>query len=130
MRDHPADLAAVRRLGLLLLCAALAGCGAAPRSAPVPASATGGGGAAPRQAILYRDTVTVQFSDASLCVAIRPGAARQWSGTLQGCPHLLPYRVELPAGRLAPRRVLVRTEGGGTTVLSLENAAFGLPGGV
>jgi len=117
MSFHPAYLAVV--------ILALAGCAAAPAIAPVP-----GPVAQPRQAILYRDTVTVQFSDGALCVAPRPGRAAQWSGTLAGCAHPLPFSVALPAGRPAPRRVLVQLGDGGTAVLTLQAARYGLAPGV
>ncbi len=106
---------------------ALTGCSTGMVNAPV---ATPPAGAAPQKAILYRDTVTVQFSDGALCVAPRPGAARSWSGRLSGCPHLLAYDVTLPPGPLAPRRVLVRLEGGGVRVIEVETVAFGLSGPV
>jgi|AntAceMinimDraft_5_1070358.scaffolds.fasta_scaffold166885_2 hypothetical protein len=124
MSGHSADLAVVRgfvALGVLLV----AGCGApsAPETAAGASRAT-----EPRTAILYRDTVTVQFSDGALCVAPRPSGARAWSGQLAGCPHLLPYEVTLPPGAQAPRRVLVGLADGGTAVLSLPQTRFGLPG--
>jgi hypothetical protein len=124
MRDDTTDLALVTRAAALSGLLALAACGA-----PKPAAAPATGEAAPRQAILYRDTVTVQFSDGTLCVAPRPAGARGWSGRLAGCPHLLPYEVALPAGAPAPRRVLVQLADGGTAVLSLPQTRFGLPGG-
>jgi len=113
-----------RALALALL---LAGC-AAPGLAPPAAAPIERAGAAPRQAILYRDTVTVQFSDGALCVAPRPSGARAWSGQLAGCAHLAPYQVTLPPGPQVPRRVLVRLSGGGTAVLTLQEAQFGVPG--
>ncbi|WP_108483064.1 hypothetical protein [Oceaniglobus ichthyenteri] len=118
MCDDTFDLAPLmRRLAGLVL---LAGCAAAPMAPPTAPE--------PRQAIMYRNTVTVQFSDGALCVAKRPGTARAWDGTLAGCPHLLPYRVTLPGGGLAPRQVLVRLPGGGVRVIAVGDAAFGLPG--
>lgn len=125
MRNDTTDLAIVRRATALAALLALAAC-AAPQSADTPATPTGA--AEPRQAILYRNTVTVQFSDGTLCVAPRPGGARGWSGQLAGCPHLLPYEVTLPTGPMAPRRVLVQLASGGTAVLTLPQNSFGLPG--
>jgi len=105
---------------------ALAGCGApgVPGGTVVP----GAQSPLPRQAILYRDTVTVQFFDGALCVARRPTGARTWAGQLAGCPHMLSYEVMLPPGPQAPRRVLVQMVGGGVAVLSLPQTRFALPG--
>jgi hypothetical protein len=117
------------RAAALLTLLLVAGCvgGAAP---PQGATARASGGAEPARAILYRDTVTVEFTDGALCVAPRPGRAARWQGVLAGCPHLRPYTVDLPAGPMAPRRVLVRLEGGGLAVLDLGAAQFGLRPGV
>ena len=131
MSDDTVDLAAVRGIACLaVLCMALAGCATPPRPGLAGVTPDVAARGMPQSAILYRDTVTVQFSDASLCVALRPGSAQRWSGTLAGCPHLLPYSVVLPDGTGSARRVLVRTDAGGTAVLTLRDAAFGLPGGV
>ncbi|WP_145953427.1 hypothetical protein [Oceaniglobus indicus] len=126
MSCHSVDLAAVKRALAILACGAvLSGCVSATRpGAPALREAE------PRTAILYRDTVTVGFSDGALCVALRPGRARAWSGVLQGCPHGRDYRVEMPAGGDAPRRVLVRTESGATAVIAIGETAFGLRPGV
>ncbi|NCO21854.1 MAG: hypothetical protein GW905_07600 [Rhodobacterales bacterium] len=117
----------MRHAVCLIALVALVGC-AGPEGAVAPPIPTGG--ATPRQAILYRDTVTVQFSDGTLCVALRPATARIWGGQLAGCPHMATYQVTLPPGPQAARRILVRLDGGGTAVLRLDDAAFGLPGPV
>lgn len=69
----------------LMILAALAGCSTV---APLPQPPE------PSRVILYRDTVTVEMRDGALCTGVRRGAARGWSGTLGGCPHPLPFRVE------------------------------------
>lgn len=122
MSGDSVDLAAVKRLTCAVGLALLAGCGA-PVDAPAPVPRA----AEPGRAILYRDTVTVEFSDGALCVAPRPTGARTWQGQLAGCPHALPFSVTLPQGPLAPRRVLVRLPEGGTSVITLQSARFGLP---
>jgi hypothetical protein len=93
----------MRRVGLFLV---LAACGAPLQESP----------ARVEQVILYRETVTVQMSDGTLCVSDRPGRAPYWTGTLQGCPHALPVRVNALPDR--PRAVLSR--GGGQVVVAGE----------
>lgn len=113
----------MRHLGALALGALLAGCST---GGGAPVAQVSGAKAGPVGAILYRDTVTVHFSDGAMCAAPRPGTARMWAGTLAGCPHLLPYTVTLPAGRMAARRVLVKLPEGGMVVLALPSTRFGL----
>ncbi len=72
----------------VLLCLLLSACGAT-------ATGTGPAGpAAPQRALLYPVGLTLLMSDRSLCVGHRPGRARDWTGQLSGCPHLLDYRVQ------------------------------------
>lgn len=68
------------------------------------------------QVILYRETVTVEMSDGTLCASDRPGRAPGWAGTLQGCPHALPVRVNALPDR--PREVLGR--GGARVIVAGE----------
>lgn len=62
-----------------------------------------------RSVVLYRDTVTAQMSDGSLCVGQRPGGAQVWGGVMTGCPHLVNFQVTQPAN--AARAVLVQGQG-------------------
>ena len=69
------------------LCLAIAACTPArPPDAPART-------AVPQRAILYPVGLTLLMSDKTLCVGHRPGRARDWSGHLAGCPHLLRYEV-------------------------------------
>ncbi len=59
----------------------------------------------PARVILYRDTLTVEMSDASFCTGPRGAGRGDWQGNLAGCPHLWPYAAHPgPAG--GPRRIL------------------------
>lgn len=55
--------------------------------------------------MLYRDTVTVEMSDGTLCAGVREGRAGPWSTVLSGCPNRWPVSVLRPA--IAPRMPLV-----------------------
>lgn len=60
---------------------------------------------APRVVTLYRDTVTVQMSDRTLCTAPRTARSGPWQTSLIGCPHTWPVAVLRPTAR--PRLPLV-----------------------
>ncbi|MGB5560496.1 MAG: hypothetical protein WBN04_21080 [Paracoccaceae bacterium] len=89
-------------LRLLALCLVLGGC-AQPATYAQPAAI-----AEPNRVLLYPAGLNVLMSDGTLCAGHRPGRARDWTGQLSGCPHLLPYevrgsdprtpRLELPRG--------------------------------
>lgn len=123
MFGYSVNLAAVaKRLTLVFLVAACAN----PDATTPPVSRAAQ--AEPHQAILYRNTITVEFTDGALCVAKRPGAAQTWAGQLAGCSYTLPYRALLPGAALAPRQVLVRLTTGQRVVLLVGETQFGLPG--
>jgi hypothetical protein len=87
--------------------------GLLPLLAACSAAAPGAGtrGVEPLRAILYEETLTVEMSDGSLCVGLRGGQGRSFSGRLQGCPHPWPFAATLPPSRTA-RLVLGRGTGG------------------
>ena len=86
-----------------VLCLALAAC----TQAPQPSG--GGANALPQRAFLYPVGVTLLMSDGTLCAGHRPGRARDWTGQLTGCPHLLPYSVT-DADPAIPRLPLQRAD--------------------
>ncbi len=105
----------MRRIAVLVL---MTGCAAAPGVAFRDA--------APEAAILYRDTVTVTFTDGTLCARPRTAGAGGWSGRLAGCPHPWDVAVLSPAG--APREVLTRGAGADAVVVTAPDGtrtAFG-----
>ncbi|RVT85676.1 hypothetical protein DXV76_07955 [Rhodobacteraceae bacterium CCMM004] len=98
----------------VLIVLALAGCVAQPPVPRAPAAA-----AEPRAVTLYRDAVTARFSDGSLCVAVRPGRAADWTARLAGCPHL--WTVAVRGADRTARRPLA--PGGGRVVLTPPGGA-------
>ena len=54
---------------------------------------------AAKAATLYRDTLTVRVSDATLCGGPRQIASGPRAGTLVGCPHTWPFQVRRPTDR-------------------------------
>ncbi len=76
-------------------------------------SVTEGRDAVPERALLYPVGVNLLMSDRTLCVGHRPGRARDWTGQLSGCPHLLTYRVsgsDPSIPRLPLRRATARVD--------------------
>ncbi|SFP16478.1 hypothetical protein [Tranquillimonas alkanivorans] len=94
----------MRRLWLIL---ALAGCAAA---APERRPQVG-------EAILYRDTLTVEMRDGTLCVAPRPPSGA-WEGRLIGCPYTWPVVVR-PQGQ-GPRSLLAPAAPGAPAAVGLQ----------
>ena len=104
----------------ILLCLTLAGC-----ASGAIASRTGGT-ATPDRAILYPVGVTLLMSDRTLCVGHRPGRARDWTGQLSGCPHLLPYQVRNSDPTL-PRLELSKGASGTGPGVTVGSAVFSAP---
>jgi hypothetical protein len=103
--------------GLLLL-TALAACGASGVT-PTPRA-----DARPTRVVLYENTVTVETSDRRLCTGPRDGRGRDWSGSLQGCPHAWPYRATLPPGRIARLPLAAGDGGPGRVELATPSGAL------
>ena len=104
----------------VLFCLLLSACGAtATGIRPV-------GPAAPQRALLYPVGLTLLMSDSTLCVGHRPGRARDWTGQLSGCPHLLPYRVQ-GSDPTVPRLELRRNADGNLPVVDVAGQVFTAP---
>lgn len=77
----------MQRIAKPALAALILGACAAPQVAEPPRVDT---------VILYRQTVTAQMSDGSICVGQRPQGARVWSGTMTGCAAAPVFAVTSP----------------------------------
>ncbi len=91
----------------------LAACAAAPGTPVIEDPA-------PRAVTLYRDTVTVEMPDGSLCTGVRPGRAGPWRTELAGCAHRWPVAVLRPTER--PRLPLIAAPGAPWVKLSPPGA--------
>ena len=106
--QHGISLARPSVCGLLLAALALSACVSAGPGTSAPAVQ---GAASPTRVVMYRDTITVEMRDKSLCTGPRRAAGTSWTGTLAGCPHQWPYEVRQPQGRFV-RLPLQPGEGG------------------
>ena len=104
----------MRRAVLFLL---LAGCAVSEPAATRLAAPE------PRAVTLFRDTVTVQFTDGALCTLPREARSGGWSGALLGCPHRWPVEVRQPTAR--PRVPLTPTDAAPWVVLQGPDGARG-----